>query len=355
MRRLDSIIMIEWLAPEQNWETEQLYMEVFDDEPEEIREIYPWLVRNNRIVVKKDAGAIVAMVQIVPRSCRLFGSKLILPYMFAVSTKKEYRGMGLMRELLERSLVKLASERVPMVHLVPAVEHVYEKFGFMFIADGPKEELQICNPERAVSVSHLNFESPNSDTSCAILAKKTSDWQDRHFSLAKIEKSSYYKDMDRIYRSYGGGISVLMEQGEMVGYRIVSRDGERILCEKQVRYDEQEPAALREDFSTQENLQPFVMGRLVDIPAFLAYFKPKKSFSVVLKLSDPVLSQNNGYFRFGAADGRFYWKKQMPDKGRHGLIILDIGTFTALLCGYQNVLWLPKEDCLRGIYLWDVF
>lgn len=347
--------MIEWLAPGQNRETEQLYMEVFDDEPEEVREIYPWLVGNNRIVVKKDAGTIAAMVQIVPRGCRLCGRKLILPYVFAVSTKKEYRSRGFMRELLENSIVKLALEQVPMVHLVPAVKHIYEKFGFAFIADGPAERQPASSPEQAVPAICRDFESCVGETECMALSQKTADWQNRHFSLAKIEDSAYYSDMDRIYRCYGGGVSVFVEQGEIVGYQLTSCDGEGMFCEKKVLYDGRKVTARQDGFCKGERQRPFVMGRLLDIPAFLSYVKPGRSFFAALQLSDPILPQNNGYFRFGAADGRFFWEKWESKDGRCDFIPLDIGTLTAVLCGYQSSSWMPKENCLQGIYLWDVF
>lgn len=344
--------MAEWLAPEQNGETEQLYMEVFDEEPEAVRGLYPWLVRDNRIVVAKDAGAIVAMLQLVPRRCRLLDKELVLPYIFAVSTKPQYRGRGLMRELMENSLVRLASEHVPMAHLVPAVEHIYEKFGFAFIGDAPAEESAVVGLNQMSEESWKNLASPVSEAECETLAKKTFDWQDRHFALVKIEEASYYKKMDRIYRCYGGGVSVFVEQGEIAGYEFLSWDGERMHSEKQVRYNCQEPAALKDNLY---NSKPFVMGRLVDIPAFLACMKPKKSFSADLKLSDPVLSQNNGYFRISARDGRFFWEKRAAENDAFGLIFLDVGALTAILCGYQRVLWLPEENCLNGVYLWDLF
>lgn len=329
-----------WLSPEENAATAPLYMEVFDQEPQEIEDIYAFLVKKNRILAEEAEGAFVSMLQIVPRPVLWCGRQEILPYIFAVATKSSFRHRGLMKRLMEACLRTLADHGVSMVHLVPAAEHLYEKFGFSYIAD------TVVFPDEGTRKEEQRVLLGEEDS--AALAAACSAWQSRYFSLAAAESAEYYERMNWIYSCYQGGVEGIRQGDVWTGYEIFSMEDGKRHCEKQVRFSKPEAGI------------PFVMGRILNIPAFLARLKISESlrFETVITLADPVIAENNGRFRFRCAEGSLYWERISPFMTEEDAVFesrMEIGTFTAVLCGYQKHDGIPEEICLHGICLMDEF
>lgn len=83
----------------------------------------------NTVIAETD-GVAAAMLQLIPYTMKLGGNELNARYVSGVATLPEYRGRGLVREMFDFSIPAMRDMGCDMSILIPAVEGMYEKFGY---------------------------------------------------------------------------------------------------------------------------------------------------------------------------------------------------------------------------------
>ena len=81
-------------------------------------------------VIAECGGAPASVMQLMPYKLVLGGTELNARYISGVATLPEYRGRGLVRELFSFGLSTLKEMGCDIAILIPAVEGMYEKFGY---------------------------------------------------------------------------------------------------------------------------------------------------------------------------------------------------------------------------------
>lgn len=140
----------------------ELWTEAFGEEKEEalpfFREIFPLC----RAWQAEERGVLCAMAYALPQTVRSGERELPAAYLYAVATKKEYRGQGIASRLLGEMENALRQEGVAGLLLVPANPGLfafYEKLGLLpfshrrwteiFAGDGMAE---VCAPEEYLAL-----------------------------------------------------------------------------------------------------------------------------------------------------------------------------------------------------------
>ena len=140
-------------APTENMEPLlDLWQEAFGESKEEalpfFQEIFP-LCRPFRAL---EGDSLCAMAYALPQTLDWEGNSLPVAYIYAVATKKERRGQGLARRLLDFLGETLKAEGCKGLLLVPAGEDLfqfYEKLGFSVFCHRKPEKLHAASGELA--------------------------------------------------------------------------------------------------------------------------------------------------------------------------------------------------------------
>jgi len=108
-------------------ESRPLYEASFEDSESFVNYYYENMVHHNRILVLKVKDKIASMLHIVPKRFEKFGEA---DYYYAIATDKKHQKKGYMTRLIRKALKLSYRNGKGLVYLVPAVNGLYEKFGF---------------------------------------------------------------------------------------------------------------------------------------------------------------------------------------------------------------------------------
>lgn len=106
------------------------WVECFDDPPEFVNWNFEYNYNAENTVIAEADGEPASVMQLVPYSLRMGDSELKMRYVSGVATMPEYRGKGLVRELFDFGIPMMEKMGCHISMLIPAVEGMYEKFGY---------------------------------------------------------------------------------------------------------------------------------------------------------------------------------------------------------------------------------
>ncbi len=108
----------------------------------------------NTVIAEKD-GIPASAMQLMPYRLKLCGKVIDARYVSGVCTLPEYRGGGLVREMFGFALPKMYDMGADISILIPAVDGMYEKFGYRRIAERRLYEVEdICGFDTAEEISN---------------------------------------------------------------------------------------------------------------------------------------------------------------------------------------------------------
>ena len=111
-----------------------------------------------------------------------------------------------------------------------------------------------------------------------------------------------------------------------------------------------EPIAFdMDDSDIVETIQPYIMGRIVDVAQFLEQYPcaPGANLRIALDVTDTFMEVNNRTFVVDFCDGRTSVVETDRDDG-FAHVALSIGTLTCLLLGYKTAAQLFERERIQG-------
>ncbi len=107
-----------------------------------------------------------------------------------------------------------------------------------------------------------------------------------------------------------------------------------------------------DDSDIVEQLRPYIMGRIVDLEAFISQYpfqNVEKELSLTFQVTDPLLPWNDGVFTLTLSpDQTNHIVKR--EEGTLPSFTLSIGTLTCLLLGYKRPKQLYIQEHIQGDY-----
>lgn len=113
-----------------------LYEEVFNDSKEFVDYYFAKYVKNAINFVCERNGQVIAMATIHPKTLSISGENVKVGYVYAVATKKEYRGQGLMRNVLEAIDKYAIDNKYAYLYLIPVDPEIYKSLGYVLLKEG---------------------------------------------------------------------------------------------------------------------------------------------------------------------------------------------------------------------------
>lgn len=332
--------MIRFLEDREKLNITPLYEETFvEDTPEYKEYFYEEIVPNNQIAVDIEGNDIRGMISLIPKSVMVGKSKEHCYYIYGVATQSKYRNKGIMKELMKEVVQSLHANGELFTYLIPSTEtngDIYEKLGFAYVMNKScrkKKELR-KKPTHSLVLR-------KADTSdYARLAIFAQSMMSERFGIYLTKDKEYFKNMFSLMEAEGGKVELYFENKIVLGYRIGFEDEiiEEVLDER-----------ISELSYVENNVKPFAMARLLNIRPVLSKLPTADRGSVVIRVIDDIVEDNNDTFlwRYDKGHQSFEKTKMEPE------VVVTIGELTAHVFGYREYTGLPKMAANNGFFIND--
>ena len=335
--------------------------------------------RSKKPVLKKtesfgyfDGEKLASQISIYPMKVNLFGQMYRMGGVTGVATYPEYAGRGLMSSLVKQALSSMREKRQSVSMLVPYMIPFYRKKGWEIVSDkmtytikdtqlpkrrkvsGMVERVTIDNED--LRIVHNAFTRMRHGA----LLRNDLDWEEYwRWEADDVLVAVYYdaNEEPKGYVVYYIANDVFRIK-ELVTINQEARHGlwnyisaHYSMIEKVVgtNYTNEPMAFLLEDSEIQEEIEPYIMARIVDFEEFIRRY-PFDIISIYddlhFVIDDPVMECNCGDFSLS-------WDKEgntiLERGGTKGeLVRCDIQTLTAMFYGYKRPTYLKRVERLNA-------
>lgn len=330
-----------------------LWMEAFPEDSQSFQDYYyEEKIKDNRIMVREEDGAIVSMLHLNPYRVVVKNQIWRSDYIVGVATKKEHRHKGHMRALLTEMLTDMYQEGRQFCFLMPADEKIYRPFDFTYIFDQPHWTLK-----KGTDVERVPYDLVEGSENHPLqeVADWMNTWFHKHYEVYAFRDEAYLKMLQKELRSEQGEMNLLYNEDRLVGVECFWGEKERtkrmFLCEDV--YKEEEKAATQA-----------IMARIVHLQNFVKVIRLKKGCgkeeaSVRLQVEDKLCPENQGMWLWYLTGSGSTLEKLTTASGvaADGEMRITIDELTAWLFGYTVPMggsWIDWVQPLRGVFLDEV-
>lgn len=322
---------------------------VQEDEIQSVLQLVPCIAAMRRIPRLKGAKRLLNMADIERVATNRIGVAV---------TKIPYRHKGFMNRLISGSLEYQRQLKIPFCFAESGNQAFWEHFGFRYIYDRPQyalntelisqECLQQATEGDLISLSDsgafLHVADQNSILSLAHFVNANLC---QHYGLFIIRSALYFEQFQRELKNGGGNLFEIVENGKIKGYFAYAGDA----CIREAVFADK---ADQERFlCVKGEKKPAVMARIVNLPEMMRHISGNGKITVAIKLTDPVLENNNGVFLWyidenGSRMERVEQQKNDTEASARPEVTTTIGELTAFIFEYIQLKQNAKFD---SIYL----
>lgn len=302
--------VLAYLDAEDKDETKHLWHMCFPEDSESFIEYYyKEKTKDNEILVKKDNGLLISMVQYNPYAVKLRGRFWKLDYLVGVATEESRRREGYFRDVFVKMLHDEEAAGKPITYLVPVNPAVYAPMGFTFIGNVVSYEL---TEEAKQTLTRTVCQDTPED--CGRAAVYMEQWLGARYEMYTRRDVAYVSRLIKELASENGTLEFLEQDGRLVG--LDAYWGWEVR-EHRLLYAE-------DAYMVKTGEKPWNMARLTNIGALLAAFglkqaeqqgEEKRMLTLGIRMNDPILEMNNGEFvwTIGETGSSLKARKPEPD------------------------------------------
>ena len=302
--------VLTYLDAEDKDETKHLWHMCFPEDSESFIEYYyKEKTKDNEILVKKDNGLLISMVQYNPYVVKLRGRLWKLDYLVGVATEESRRREGHFRDVFVKMLHDEEAAGKPITYLVPVNPAVYAPMGFTFIGNVASYEL---TEEAKKTLTRTVCQDTPED--CGRAAVYMEQWLGARYEMYTRRDAAYVSRLIKELASENGTLEFLEQDGRLVG--LDAYWGWEVR-EHRLLYAE-------DAYTVKTGEKLWNMARLTNIGALLAAFglkqaeqqgEEKRMLTLGIRMNDPILEMNNGKFvwTIGETGSSLKVRKPEPD------------------------------------------
>ena len=362
--------VLTYLDAEDKDETKHLWHMCFPEDSESFIEYYyKEKTKDNEILVKKDNGLLISMVQYNPYAVKLRGRLWKLDYLVGVATEESRRREGHFRDVFVKMLHDEEAAGKPITYLVPVNPAVYAPMGFTFIGNVASYEL--TEKAKQTLTRTVCQDTPED---CGRAAVYMEQWLGARYEMYTRRDAAYVSRLIKELASENGTLEFLEQDGRLVG--LDAYWGWEVR-EHRLLYAE-------DAYTVKMGEKPWNMARLTNIGALLAAFglkqaeqqgEEKRILTLGIRMNDPILEMNNGEFVWTIGETGSSLKARKPEPDTCGCtenVSIWLETkpeeLVSWLFGYRKAeeIWggqlenkglaeiLAQVDTLNGVYLDEI-
>lgn len=113
----------------QTGELKKLWKDTFGDSQKYIDDFFEKIYDENGVLIHREAGEVVSALYMIDYNLKYKGKIYKLMYLYALATKKEYRGRRIMSGLIDKADEIMHNKGYAGAFLIPAEEKLYDYYG----------------------------------------------------------------------------------------------------------------------------------------------------------------------------------------------------------------------------------
>lgn len=330
--------MIRLLENQEKEKCRRLYEHCFKEDTEEYIELYfEQLLQENEVVVNEQNGEIVSAIHLIPKVVIAGNVKTNISYIYGVGTWEKYRHKGYVKEMFHAVIKSMFDNMDIFTYLIPSNEenaNIYRKYGFEYVMD--KHEME--KPEHRRKSSHSVITRKVEDSDLVKLSIFAQQAVNSKYSISLSKDLEYFRRLKQIVEVEGGSFNIFVNNKVIVGYRIIIDDE---------IFEEVLDSSIKNLSWLGKKKKPYAMARIINIRKILRQLSFKDLKERTIKITDPVIQENNGYFKMQYHYGSV--KLEKCDAVSIGKVDFDItiGELSAHVFGYKRIPGFPtvcKKD-----------
>lgn len=279
------------------------------DDSEAFIEMYFRLRYNNKVNVAIESGdEVISALQMLPYPMTFCGKQIQTSYISGACTHPDYRGKGVMKELLSQAFTKMLHNNIILSTLIPAEPWLFDYYAHMGYAP------VFCYSENEIADQDRSF----TDVSVKILTNEQEETF-RYLSRKMKERPCCIQHTQTDFKIIladleisGGRVYIAVYEKQISGIAIVYQQENRLqISELFAENKEIEETLLYHIQQDKKNGKvtlltppgtdgkPLVLGmaRIIDAKAFLQiYATSYPDMEMSIELIDKELTTNNGYY-----------------------------------------------------------
>ena len=338
--------------------TEDMLLE-YGWENDDIRQSKFPVLERARVLGWFDEGRLASQFAVYPLKMNVHGAVYNIGFVTSVATYPEYTGLGLMSQLMQRSLSDMREQGQSLALLYPYSIPLYRHKGFEIISDKMSFRIKDTQLPRDLEapgyIRRVDDDSPDLIRLHTLFANKTHGSIYRN-DLAWEEYWRWDVDDTEIAIYYG-------ETGDPLGYMVYLLKDEVMHIKELVylnteswkglwkyigahesmvdevvgnNYDGEPLAFWLEDSDIKETIRPYIMGRIVDVEQFLSHYRflpqPTEE-AITFHVEDDLLAWNRRSFTVTLRPDA---RPEITEAASSREVWLSIGTLTTMLLGYKR-------------------
>ena len=324
--------MIRYLENNEKQNIRPLYEQIFHDPIEYTNYYFDKCLDKNAVAVNEQEGEIVSSAHLIPKNAVVGTFKTTIWYIYGVCTLEHFRNQGRMKALFSKILNDMYQEMKAFTYLIPSDENnanIYRRLGFEFVMN--KNGMKPWNHRRKATHSLILRRAEYSDLiRIAIFAQSS---MEKKYRVTLAKDIDYFKRVMELIEIEGGRIEIYVENKVIVGYRIWIDDE---------IFEEMLDPSIQALSWLDAREKPYAMVRILNIRKTLRLLGCNDFETRILKISDPMIEENNGCFRLVCQHGTLKMDKiEENEIFTEPVIDLTIGELTAHIFGYKIIENLP--------------
>ena len=205
--------VLTYLDAEDKDETKHLWHMCFPEDSESFIEYYyKEKTKDNEILVKKDNGLLISMVQYNPYAVKLRGRLWKLDYLVGVATEESRRREGHFRDVFVKMLHDEEAAGKPITYLILVNPAVYAPMGFTFIGNVASYEL--TEKAKQTLTRTVCQDTPED---CGRAAVYMEQWLGARYEMYTRRDAAYVSRLIKELASENGTLEFLEQDGRLVG------------------------------------------------------------------------------------------------------------------------------------------
>ncbi|MCM3549008.1 GNAT family N-acetyltransferase [Alkalihalobacillus clausii] len=312
---------------------------------------------------------LVSQMVVYPFSVNIHGQPFQMGGVTGVGTYPEYAGLGLMNDLMKKSLTNMKNRGQTISYLFPYSIPYYRKKGWEIISDVityTVRDTQIPKPYDVPGrIERVEFADKDIRTVYAQFSQKANGamirnrlaWEE-HFKWERDELTGcvYYDEHDKptgfmYYKVenetfYVKEMIYNNEEARRGIWNFIGAHFSMVYYVKGKIFTNEPLSFFLEDSEIEEKISPYYMARIVDVERFLASFPftSQANGKLTFAISDPLLEWNNGTFVLSFANK----KRVTIENGIKADVTTDIQTLVTLLLNYKRASTLKEIGRLEA-------
>ena len=333
--------MIRYLEQNEKQNIRDLYEECFADSKALTDYYFTNRLPNNFVAVNEKDGQLVSALHLIPKTAVIGKLKSRVMYIYGVGTKQYARGEGCMRDLMNTVIKDMYQDMEAFTYIIPTDQtnaNAFRKFGFEFVMDKPFTK-PMENWKKATHSLILRKADHSDLVRLSIFAKSNTESK---YKVTLSKDADYFKELAELIELEGGEIEIYVENKVIMGYRV--------WIDNKIYEEVLDPSIQSMSYYENEG-RPYLMARIMSVRKTLRMLGFYGNGSVIIRISDPVIEENNGTFRFTYHHGSV--KMDRLDDDVMPEIDVTIGELTAHIFGYNQIEGLPSVAEKSTVFIND--